>query len=409
MNSVKAIGLGCGLAVAGLAMNPTSLAADCRGAAAPAATLLFPYFEVDVDDPAGRTTLVAIGNADASEPALAHVVVWTNRGLPTVDFDLHLAPNAVQTINLRDLFVSGFIPTTGGDGFPTCTTPVTNPVLGAEDLALLRAKHTGAPVAPSDTCWSSAVPGGLAVGFVTVDAANGCSATVHTPKDEGYFLTDGSGLASLDNTLVGDFFLVHSSGNNAQGFEAIHLEANAARFADGELPSFYSSGILESRADHRAPLATEYRSRFLNGGPFDGGTDLLLWLSYDGWITEGAPIACGNSGASICRQLQVRRYAESGAVEEPLFVYDGQFGGPVATRLSVGDEPLPVATAFGQIDIRNEELLGCVITPIGTVPLQMNALPVHVAQTRFSVGANGFAIESFCDSEPPAKAASPSR
>ena len=39
----------------------------------PAATLLLPYFEVDLDDPAGVTTLMSINNASATA-VLAHVV-----------------------------------------------------------------------------------------------------------------------------------------------------------------------------------------------------------------------------------------------------------------------------------------------------------------------------------------------
>ena len=38
----------------------------------PAATLLLPYFEVDLDDPNGVTTLMSINNASATA-VLAHV------------------------------------------------------------------------------------------------------------------------------------------------------------------------------------------------------------------------------------------------------------------------------------------------------------------------------------------------
>ncbi len=41
-------------------------AAVCTLDNRPAATLLLPYFEVDLADPAGLTTLVAINNASAS-------------------------------------------------------------------------------------------------------------------------------------------------------------------------------------------------------------------------------------------------------------------------------------------------------------------------------------------------------
>ena len=34
----------------------------------PAATLLYPYFEVDLNDPQGQTTLISINNASAKSP-----------------------------------------------------------------------------------------------------------------------------------------------------------------------------------------------------------------------------------------------------------------------------------------------------------------------------------------------------
>ena len=86
-----------------------------------------------------------------------------------------LEANDVETINLRDIFLAGVLPVTGGAGFATCTDPLTNPVLGEPGRALLRLQHTGQPVAPSGLCWSSSAGAHLASGFITVDAANGCS------------------------------------------------------------------------------------------------------------------------------------------------------------------------------------------------------------------------------------------
>ena len=66
-----------------LAVLPSPLAAGiCDRANRPAATLLIPYFEVDLADRDGRSTLISIHNADR-QPAVANVVVWTNWGIPT--------------------------------------------------------------------------------------------------------------------------------------------------------------------------------------------------------------------------------------------------------------------------------------------------------------------------------------
>src|SRR6188768_1710434 len=77
----------------------------------PAATLLVPYFEVDIANADGINTLFSINNASATA-VLAHVTVWTDQSVPALDFDVYLTGYDVQTINLRDIFVSGNLPVT---------------------------------------------------------------------------------------------------------------------------------------------------------------------------------------------------------------------------------------------------------------------------------------------------------
>ncbi|HEV2844885.1 MAG TPA: hypothetical protein VG477_08575, partial [Thermoanaerobaculia bacterium] len=99
-----------------LAAVPVSagvLEGNCRVADQPAATLLIPYFEVDLSDSSGMTTLVSVNNA-SMKPSLARVVLWTDWGVPTLAFDLYLTGYDVQTLNLRDLF-QGKLPVTGPD------------------------------------------------------------------------------------------------------------------------------------------------------------------------------------------------------------------------------------------------------------------------------------------------------
>src|SRR5829696_3136327 len=80
----------------------------------PAATLLLPYFEVDLDSAEGVTTLFSINNASASA-AVAHVTFWTDESIPTLDFDVYLTGYDVQTINVRDIF-NGILPRTADAG-----------------------------------------------------------------------------------------------------------------------------------------------------------------------------------------------------------------------------------------------------------------------------------------------------
>ena len=131
----------------------------------PAATLLLPYFEVDLDNPVtGVNTLFSINNASATA-VLAHVTVWSDQSVPVLDFDVYLTGYDVQTISLRDIFVNGIVPTTasagqdtGGDtispqgpvsqdiNFASCSTfPYSQPRLGAGFRAHLQAWLQGLP------------------------------------------------------------------------------------------------------------------------------------------------------------------------------------------------------------------------------------------------------------------------
>lgn len=70
--------------------------------ARPAASLLVPYFEVDLEAGGGRDTIVSIDNA-GSEPVLANVVLWTDWGVPSFAFNLLLEPDGVRVVDARVL------------------------------------------------------------------------------------------------------------------------------------------------------------------------------------------------------------------------------------------------------------------------------------------------------------------
>src|SRR5687768_12541576 len=85
----------------------------------PAATLLLPYFECElganlVPVANGDTTLFSINNASATA-VLAHVTLWTDESVPTLDFDIYLTGYDVQTINVCDIF-NGNLPRTASVG-----------------------------------------------------------------------------------------------------------------------------------------------------------------------------------------------------------------------------------------------------------------------------------------------------
>src|SRR5688500_9772641 len=93
-----------------LALSGQAIAEICTIDDVPAATLLLPYFAVILGAADGSTTLPSVNNASAAA-ATAHITVWTDQSIPTLDFDVYLTGYDVQTINARDIF-NGNLPVT---------------------------------------------------------------------------------------------------------------------------------------------------------------------------------------------------------------------------------------------------------------------------------------------------------
>src|SRR4030095_4735805 len=123
-----------------------------------------------------------------------------------------------QTINLRDVLVSGYLPRTGPSdilsprgplsgphnnfGGSCSTSPgqppaYSNPALSAALLAHLQASLTGHASPLTGKC--AGAPTDNLVGYVTIDAANRCD--LRFPSDPGYFASGGQGVASNRNVL----------------------------------------------------------------------------------------------------------------------------------------------------------------------------------------------------------------
>jgi hypothetical protein len=210
----------------------------------PAATLLLPYFEVDIENAAGVNTLFSINNASATA-VLSHVTVWSDQSIPVLDFDVYLTGYDVQTISLRDIFISGNLPITASDGqdtpndtispqgpasqdvnFASCTTlPYPAGFVSASFRSHLQNWLQGLPsTAPGLTnqCAGSKTQDGILRGYITVDTVNACN--LFFPSDWALyapFVTD-------QNVLWGDYFYVNNAENFAQGETLVWREANAS-------------------------------------------------------------------------------------------------------------------------------------------------------------------------------------
>jgi hypothetical protein len=291
-------------------------APPCGLDAAPGSTLFLPYFEVDLTDVNGQTTLVSIANSSATS-VLTKVTLWTDLGIPSLGFPLYLTGFDVATINLRDLF-DGKLPRTASDGqdpsdvtspqgpystdinFASCTGVLPAANLTAQQIADLRNEHQGKPSSRlGGLCSGRASTLQRARGFLTVDTVNNC--TQRTPRDSGYFVAGGLGDATDQNVLWGDFIYLDASRNLAQGEALVRLQSHPTRFAGK--PTFYNWLHGNTGQDGREPLPSSWATRFVNGGAFDGGTEMILWHApqnrLDPFACTQPPFGVGSERAMV--------------------------------------------------------------------------------------------------------------
>jgi hypothetical protein len=81
----------------------------CDIAVTPAATLLLPYFEVDLNPPAAdaRSTVFNIINV-SPVPQIARATIWTDWAYPVLSFNIPLTGYDVEAVDVRDLILRGF-------------------------------------------------------------------------------------------------------------------------------------------------------------------------------------------------------------------------------------------------------------------------------------------------------------
>ena len=384
----------------------------------PAATLLLPYFEVDLARPDGLTTLFSINNA-SSTAVLVNVVLWTDLGIPTLAFPVYLTGYDVQTINLRDVLQQGVMPRTASASqdtlenephpapdpdaisnqgelsqdftFASCTGRLPQEPLPPAHAAELRAAHTGGNSPILGGCTALQHGDGRARGYVTVDTVNSCVATPATPRDAGYF----SERATAQNVLWGDFFLVDPANDFAQGDSLVRLEAAPGAFASGEL-TFYGRFVGYSGIDGREPLATAWATRFLNGGTFSGGTELIVWRDPE---APSQAFPCGTSPAQPWYPLSQQELVLFDEEETPEvytclpigFPCPGIVSFPAATNRVPADGPaLPLPFEFGWIwaDLRK----------INSLPDRSQAWMTTLmsATGRFAIGSAATPLDSAC-------------
>src|SRR5690242_3270446 len=106
--AIAALFVVCPLSLAAATINNDD---SCDIAVLPAATLLLPYFEVDINAPqtTARTTLFSVVNTTKNQ-VYARATVWTDLGYPVMTFNLGLTGYDVTGVNLYDIFAFGTLP-----------------------------------------------------------------------------------------------------------------------------------------------------------------------------------------------------------------------------------------------------------------------------------------------------------
>jgi len=427
-----------------LALGGQAFAELCTIDAVPAATLLLPYFEVDMSAAPGTgvDTLFSINNASAA-PTIAHVSVWTDWTQPVVDFDVFLTGYDVQSVSLYNVFVNGNLPVTadeqsdqgqdGGrvadptslcDGSVDSCSPHGNPlwdgsfdgagipVLGVADcidifpffvnplltgtrLADIQAKLTGSPI--GGDCYGADHGDDTARGYITIDNANACSLIF--PNDPGYF-SDGvdPGVASNVNQLWGDWFIVDPTNAFAQGDNLVSIEADDNFDGGATGYTFYRRyTIFNGSADNREPLATTWGTRYLNGGVFDQ-TSLTVWRDStsadidDGGYNCGAPGVAGVGPSwHPLNETQVVAFNETEQWEE-LCTPFGDPGPPVSPPNPTGGDTVCFPLETQNVGVGDDPL-----TPsfnFGWMYLNLN-VGIDTVVADYDPGANGTLAQSY--------------
>ena len=331
--------IGAIIAAAALTVAAPVRADLCTIEATPAATLLLPYFEVDIDHADGVDTFFSINNASASA-VLTHVIVWTDMSVEALDFNVFLTGYDVQTIGMGLIIRDGILPVTGDresisptgpfsdyssgnpnsiDVYPSCASfmPYPTPALDDVYLAHVQSILTGGPsTIYGGRCGGADYGDNIARGYVTADIVVDC--TLKTPCDDGYFtITPATQelIGGYGNALWGDWYMIDYANDFAQGDTLVHVEAGLLRIIpppQGVLTPAQNLAAVRAEiagrapdatdaigfgfggatfwgrcatvfdedkvvVDFREPLGTTYAARFYQNAAFSGGTDYLVW------------------------------------------------------------------------------------------------------------------------------------
>jgi hypothetical protein len=351
------------------------------------ATLLVPYFEVDLSNPNGRNTIFTVNkggrvdtvsfnggpdnpNNNVPTAVLAHVTIWSDLAVPVFNFNIYLTGYDVETVNMRNV-LAGALPRTASAGqdpsdlispkgsksqdinFASCTSQLPPAGLSALQISNLTAALTG-NAAPT-MCSGINHGDNVARGYVTVDTVNNC--TQKNAGDQGYFAAGGTGDATNQNHLTGEVYYVDPSNSISRGGNVVHIHSPESGITDPIVTTsgnytFYGRLNGFTAVDQREPLSTSFSARFNPGGaanswriptPAAARATLIVWR--DPKVVQ-APFACGEEIPAWypLGQESITAFDEQ---EHPQSI-TGVTPFPAATQMvQIGSATLPVSFTSG--------------------------------------------------------------
>jgi hypothetical protein len=310
----------------------------------PAATLLLPFFEVDLyragPDGPGETTLVTVTNV-SNVPQAARVTLWTDFAYPVLSFNLFLTGYDVQSVDLYEVIHDGILPgNASADGDlsradnqrlseDTCTglpTQLPQPLIARMIGAFTTGKIPGA-------CNTAGSPHVNATGYATIDVVGACTGTI--PTDRNYFTHE----IRFDNVLAGDYVQVTRREDMARANPLVHIRAipeggEASTRARTNLSRTFYSHLQRGphmTLDGRQPLPATFAARWVQGGWTGMETTFKIWRE----TATTADTLCSAYPATL-RSYEVVRFDED---EKP------ESFEPSYTQIPIPPSPVLLATS----------------------------------------------------------------
>lgn len=390
----------------------TDNAASCDISTSPAATLLLPYFEVEIDKHVkeAKNTIFSVINT-SRVPQIARVTVWSDEGYPALWFNLFLTGYGVQGISMYDVVGRGIVPSTSSldpHGVKSASNGDNPRFVNLENCGASGGELPQAVLTSVQSVLTDGTGAAVgcrvgsqhenATGYVTIDVVNSCSNL--SPLDISYY----SQILSFDNVLTGDYERIDpdpKTGNYAGGNPLVHLKAvpeGGGPTNKTALPYTFYDRYTPSGArkiDRRQPLPAAFAARFIQGGKARFFTDYVIWR-------EGASLGgsnCTNANSALAFEPAIR-FDEN---ENPAVLATSALSTtPMSASIATTSEMFPPVTGFNVtgwmlLNLDNKVGTRALGNPFSSQRPSQNWLIVRLsAEGRYAVDYDATSLRNGC-------------